>query len=111
MKRDVETEKKYLRSFVDRRGDVNLMNRLDESNVSDVKIHQPGVLLVKHISPRGSVVLPLGFMFATGLAVLTCLIFDGGSKVLSRDENIEEALDLPVLVTIPRVSNRRALVR
>ena len=55
--------------------------------------------------------LPLGVMLATGLAVLTCLIFGNGAKVLSRDENIEEALELPVLITIPRVSNRRALVR
>ena len=111
LKRTVEIEKKYLASFVDRRGDVHLMNRLDESNVSDVKVHQEGVLWVKAVSPRGSIVLPLGMMLATGLAVLTCLIFDSSAKVLSRDENIEEALDLPVLVTIPRVSNRRALVR
>ncbi len=111
LKRKVEVEKSYLSSFVSRRGDVNLMNRLDESKVSDVAIHQPGVLWVKHVSPRGSIVLPLGVMLATGLAVLTCLIFGNGAKVLSRDENIEEALELPVLITIPRVSNRRALVR
>ena len=111
LKRTVEIEKKYLASFVDRRGDVHLMSRLDDSKLSDVRVHQEGVLWVKAVSPRGSIVLPLGAMLATGLAVLTCLIFDSSSKVLSRDENIEEALDLPVLVTIPRVSNRRALVR
>ena len=64
LKRKVEVEKSYLSSFVSRRGDVNLMNRLDESKVSDVAVHQAGVLWVKHVSPRGSIV-PVSYTHLT----------------------------------------------
>ncbi len=44
--------------------------------VSDVVVSQPAVLMLKHVSPRGSIILPLVAIFATGVAIVMALVTD-----------------------------------
>ncbi len=111
LKRELSVEHRYLETFIEKYGDLSVINRLDEKMVSDIIVQQAGTLLLKHASPKGSILLPLGLVLATLLSVLTALIFDH-SKLLSNDEDeVEEVLDIPVLITLPRVASRRAMVR
>lgn len=111
LKRNLAVELDYLNTVIDKRGDVALINRLDELKVSDVVVQQEGSLLPKHASPKGSILLPMGLVLATLLSFLTAIVFDR-TQLLSNDvEEVEEVLDLPVLITLPRVANRRSMVR
>jgi uncharacterized protein involved in exopolysaccharide biosynthesis len=111
LKRNLSIEQKYLDTFIDKYGDISVINRLDERMVSDIMVQQPGTLLLKHVSPKGSILLPLGVVLATVLSLLTALVFDRSDLLSGNEERVEEVLDLPVLITLPRVANRRAMVR
>lgn len=112
LKQNLNIEQQYLAEFVNKQGDVSVISKLDKQNVSDIVIQQAGTLGLKHVSPKGSILLPLGLVMAVALSVLTALGFEGRSQLLlQNEEEVEEVLDLPVLITLPRVANRRAMVR
>lgn len=86
---------------------------LHNNNASskEVVIAQPANFLVKHVSPRGSYVLPLGLVLAGMLATATALYFE--RDLLSgslRDEEVEEILQMPVLISLPKVSSQKQMV-
>lgn len=111
LKRNVAIEQRYLDTFIEKYGDLSVINRLDEKKVSDITIQQTATLLPKHASPKGSILIPLGLVLATVLSILTALVSDQPGKLAHNEEEVEEILDLPVLITLPRVANRRAMVR
>ena len=111
LKRNVAIEQRYLDTFIEKYGDLSVINRLDEKKVSDITIQQTATLLPKHVSPKGSILIPLGLVLATVLSILTALVSDRSGKLAHNEEEVEEILDLPVLITLPRVANRRAMVR
>ncbi|MDB4777926.1 hypothetical protein OAG68_00555 [bacterium] len=111
LKRELSIEHRYLETYIEKYGDLSVINRLDEKMVSDIVVQQVGTLLLKHASPKGSILLPLGMVLATMLSVLTALVFDRSKLSSTDEEEVEEVLDIPVLITLPRVANRRAMVR
>lgn len=111
LKRNLAIEQRYLNTFIEKYGDLSVINRLDEQMVSDITIQQAGTLFLKHVSPKGSILLPLGMVLATVLSILTAIFLDSNGKSAQNEDDVEEILDLPVLVTLPRVANRRAMVR
>lgn len=111
LKRNLAIEQRYLDTFIEKYGDLSVINRLDEQMVSDITIQQAATLLLKHASPKGSILLPLGLVLATVLSILAALIADRSGASAQNEDDVEEILDLPVLITLPRVANRRALVR
>lgn len=111
LKRELAIEQKYLDTFIEKYGDLSVINRLDEQMVSDIIVQQSGTLLPKHVSPKGSILIPLGFVLATMASLLTSLVFDRSKRLPKDEEEVEDVLGLPVLITLPRVASRRAMVR
>ena len=109
--RDVATAKQFLGNYVTKRGEAYINDQLDRSNISDVVIAQKGSLILKKSSPRGSILLPIGAILATFVSLAACMWSDR-KKYLETPVScdIEEVLDLPILVTIPRVHASRLLM-
>lgn len=76
---------------------------LDEVNIANLSV-QPATLILKHVSPRGSIVLPLGAIAAAGIAVALAIYRERSCPLTSPREIVERQLDLPVLMSVPRVA-------
>ena len=84
---------------------------LDDSKISSIVIVQDPSIVVKPISPKASVFLPLGALMGllTGLAV--ALFYERNHLSASLNEGeVEQILEMPVLVTLPRVYSSRNMV-
>ncbi|MDB2686567.1 hypothetical protein N9Y42_05100 [Mariniblastus sp.] len=109
--RKISVAEQYLAIYIRPRGESKAMGALDASNISDVKVAQDPTLTLKHVNPKASLVLPMGFICGLLAALGTSLFFDRNhlSATLNESE-VEEVLDLPVLVTLPRVYSSRNMV-
>lgn len=109
--RDVEICRQYLAIYTQKRGEAKGLSLLDDRNISDVVVAQEPNFMVKHVSPKGSLVIPFGFLAGLLAALATSLFFDRNR--LNPDLNeaeVEKVLNLPVLVTLPRVYSSRNMV-
>ncbi len=111
LQRNVDIARDYLALFTQKRGEAQVLDDMDKMSLSEVVVAQPGNFVMKKISPKGSVVLPMGFLVALLTSLLTALFFDRNhlSAALGEEE-VEQILDLPVLVTLPRVYSSRNMV-
>lgn len=60
LERKVEVARQYLSNYTHKRGELMLMSKLDAREVSDLAVAQEASLGLKHISPKGSIVLQMG---------------------------------------------------
>ena len=111
LQRDVDIARQELAIYSQRRGEAKAMSIMDKRGISDIVVAQQPTLNVKHISPKGSLFLPLGAMLGLFAAFAATLFFERNhlSPTLSESE-IEQVLELPVLVTLPRVYSSRNMV-
>lgn len=109
--RKVSIAEQYLAIYTRPRGESKAMGALDAKNISDVKVAQRPTLTLKHVNPKASLVLPIGFVCGLLAAAGTALFFDRNHLSATLNESdVEHALDLPVLVTLPRVYSSRNMV-
>ena len=109
--RKITIAEQYLAIYTRPRGESKAMGALDARNISDVKVAQNPTLTLKHVNPKASLVLPMGFVCGLLAALGTSLFFDRNhlSATLNESE-VEQVLDLPVLITLPRVYSSRNMV-
>jgi capsular polysaccharide biosynthesis protein len=81
---------------------------METDRISNVKIAQSASLRHKPVSPRKAIVLALGFFISVVCSVAIALLLESQDRSLKSREEIEEQLSLPVLMSIPRISNQRA---
>ncbi|MEM7455860.1 MAG: hypothetical protein AAF456_16015 [Planctomycetota bacterium] len=108
LQRNIDVQRDYISIFQRKRGESKA---LDEFDIDPLVVFQPATLVVKHVSPRGSIIAPLGVMLALLCALGTALYYERNhlSGTLGEDE-VEQILELPVLVTLPRVYSSRNMV-
>lgn len=111
MQREIEIANRDLFVFSPKRGEARIMSALDLQSISGLTTHVDATLRVKHISPRGSLIIPLGFI-AGLLAALGVVLFLERNHLSGtfNEGEVEQILDLPVLVTLPRVYSSRNMV-
>lgn len=109
--RDVDIARQELGIYSQKRGEAKAMSIMDKRGISDIAVLQSPTLNVKHISPKGSLILPLGAMMGLMAALAAALYFERNhlSPTLNESE-IEQVLELPVLVSLPRVYSSRNMV-
>jgi uncharacterized protein involved in exopolysaccharide biosynthesis len=111
LQRDVDIARQELGIYSQRRGEAKAMSIMDQRGISDIVIAQEPTLNVKHVSPKGSLFLPFGAMLGLVCAIAASLFFERNHLNPSLNEGeIEDILDLPVLVTLPRVYSSRNMV-
>ena len=109
--RDVEICRQYLAIYTQKRGEAKGLSLLDDRNISDVVVAQEPNYMVKHVSPKGSLIIPFGFLLGLFTALATSLFFDRNHLNPDLNESeVEKVLNLPVLVTLPRVYSSRNMV-
>ena len=109
--RDVEICRQYLAIYTQKRGEAKGMSLLDDRNISDVVVAQEPNFMVKHVSPKGSLIIPFGFLMGLLAALTSALFFDRNHLNTDLNEGeVEQVLNLPVLVTLPRVYSSRNMV-
>ena len=111
LQRNVDLANQFLGNYRTKLGEARVLDQLDKDDITDLVVAQNGTRVVKHISPRGSILLPCGLIAALLTALATALFFERNrlSAGLSEAE-VEQILDLPVLVTLPRVYSSRNMV-
>ena len=84
---------------------------LDNSNLSTLVVAQQPSFILKHASPRGTLFLPIAMILGTlaGLGVAMFCERNHLSPSLNEVE-VEQFLEMPVLVTLPRVYSSRNMV-
>ncbi len=111
LKREMSLAKQEMDIYIRKRTESAVIEELNKKRISNVVVAQDANLMVKHVSPRGSVFIPLGAMLSTLCAIGTALYFEKDllSGHLSEDE-LEQILEIPVLVSLPRVQSQRNMV-
>ena len=85
--------------------------KLNESQLSSVVVIQAPNWVVKPISPRASMFLPLGAVMGVLAGLGIALFFERNHLSASLNEGeVEQILEMPVLVTLPRVYSSRNMV-
>jgi len=111
LERNIEIASRDLFIYSQKRGEAQAMAALDDRNFSDLKVLLEPNFRVKHISPRGSLIIPFGFLCGMLAALLTALFFERNHLSASLNEGeVEQAIGLPILVTLPRVYSSRNMV-
>ena len=112
LQRDIDIARRHLDLYIQKQGEVQVLDQLDRESISDVVVVQPAMLIVKPVSPKASIVLPAGFVCSLLFGTVVSL-FRGYRLNQKKSEQtlIEQKLELPVLVTLPRVASRRAVIR
>lgn len=112
LQREIDINRSHLAIYSQKLGEAKVHDQLDHQALSAVVVSQPAVYMVKHVSPRGSIVLPAGALLSGFLATVACLASvrreDGRSRSQAAAEQI---LGAPVVASIPRVANRGQMVR
>ena len=111
LRRDLQIASQEMEIYIRKRTESSVIDDLNEQSVSDVVVAQNANLVVKHVSPKGSIFIPLGAIFASLCAIGTALYFEkdllGGH--LSEDD-LEQILEIPILVTLPTVTLHRQMI-
>ena len=97
--------------FKDKGIEAMAKKELDDSKLSSIVVVQRPSLVVKHISPKASMFLPLGALMGVMLGLAVALFFERNHLSASLNEGeVEQILEMPVLVSLPRVYSSRNMV-
>ncbi|HMO12523.1 MAG TPA: hypothetical protein PKD64_02945 [Pirellulaceae bacterium] len=112
LERDVEVRRAYLDTYAKKRGEATILDQLDEEKISNLVV-TPASLMLRHVSPRGSIVLPVGALFALFVATVSCFLTHRTRQqaIVERPEDLEQEFALPVLISLPRVPATSTSVR
>jgi uncharacterized protein involved in exopolysaccharide biosynthesis len=110
LQRDVDVKTSAFQVYASKRAEAEVLRELNRQSISNVKVWQPAQLILKHVSPRGGVLLPLGIAFALLTATMVGLIAESRKRKKLEVREIEERIDLPVLVEIPRMASSLTLL-
>lgn len=112
--RDLEREVQLLetsyRSYAEKLEQARIDDALEQERISNVNIVQPASYEPKPVKPQRALILALGLAAAMFGAVGLALVADHIDGSLRSCDDVEQQLELPVLLAVPRVSGRGALL-
>lgn len=107
----VDTARQEWELFKNKGIEAMASGKLDESQLSSVVVIQAPNWVVKPISPKASMFLPLGAVMGVLAGLGVALFFERNHLSASLNEGeVEQILEMPVLVTLPRVYSSRNMV-
>jgi len=108
LQQDVDIAKANYAAYADKLEQSRMHHELETDRISNVKIAQNATLQRKPASPQPGLVLVLGCFIAAVCSVGLTLVLESQDRSLSSRDEIEQQFSLPVLMSIPRVSQQRA---
>ncbi len=110
LERRVELLRTNYRTYADKMEQARIAQALDEEQVTNLKLVQPASFVAKAVSPKAGVILFLGLFVATFGSLGTALLCEFFDQSLKTPQQVEAALDLPVLLSIPYVKRQSILL-
>ena len=108
---NVNTARQKWELFKNKGIEAMASGKLNESQLSSVVVIQAPNWVVKPISPKASMFLPLGAVMGVMAGLGVALFFERNHLSASLNEGeVEQILEMPVLVTLPRVYSSRNMV-
>lgn len=107
----VETARQEWELFKNKGIEAMATGKLDESPLSSVVVVQSPNWVLKPVSPKASIFLPLGAILSVLAGLAVALFLERNHLSASLNEgDVEQILGMPVLVTLPRVYSSRNMV-
>ena len=111
LQRQINDTRKDREMYVNKGREALASLSLDNSNLSTLVVAQQPTFVLKHASPRGSLFLPIGLLLGGLAGLATAMFFERNHLSPSLNEvEVEQILEMPVLVTLPRVYSSRNMV-
>jgi uncharacterized protein involved in exopolysaccharide biosynthesis len=85
-------------------------NALQNERITNVNVIQPASLVASPVSPHKAAVLAVGILSGLVLAIGAALLAEHLDPTLKTPAEVEDRLALPVLMAIPRVSQRHTVL-
>lgn len=115
LQREIDIARRQLQLYIEKQGEAQILDQLDQERISDVVVAQPAVLMVKHVSPNPIIILPACTLLGFALGCLGALIREWplrGSSPTSNAVAQRSQLDsIPVLAELPEVELTNAGAR
>jgi uncharacterized protein involved in exopolysaccharide biosynthesis len=102
--RQVDLLEANYRTYAEKLEQARIDQQLDSEQISNVAVIQPATYVAKVASPNRPLVAGLGAILAVAGSVLICMLADYHDHSLKTADDVEKSLDLPVLMSIPRLS-------
>jgi capsular exopolysaccharide synthesis family protein len=109
LKREISTQELNYRKYSENLEQARIDHALEGERISNISVVQPATLPVKPIRPRKLLNLALGFFLGILGAIVLAIFSEYLDHSLKTPEEAEEKLQLPTLVSIPRVRGVRAM--
>jgi len=110
LQREVDLAESNYREYAQKLEQSRIDEEIQQEHISNISIMQPATFTAKAHSPRGSYVLLGGLMISLLGAFAVALIAEQLTPAISTVQDVEQSLDLPVFVSLPRVSRRNVLL-
>jgi len=111
LQRKIGDLKKDRDMYVSKGREAIAMLSLDQSNLSTLVVAQQPTFILKHASPKGSLFLPIALLLGTLAGFATAMFYERNHLSPSLNEvDVEQILEMPILVTLPRVFSSRNMV-
>lgn len=101
--RQVDLLETNYRTYSEKLELARIDQQLEMEQISNVSTIQPATYVAKAASPNRPLVASLGLILAVAGSVLICLLADYNDRSLKTPDDIERHLDLPVIMSIPRL--------
>ena len=111
LQRNADLAEANYRTYANKLEESRMFGALEAERISNVKVVQPATYVSKPVSPRLGLSLAAGFVMATVGAFLVALLAEGLDRSLKTPDQIEQQLQLPVLLSVPRMTAERVLMR
>jgi uncharacterized protein involved in exopolysaccharide biosynthesis len=92
------------RNYVNNREQARIDRELEQDRISNTNVLQPATYSAKPSSPKVRLTLFLGFVLAMISALLAAAIAEYLDRSLKTPGEIERSLNVPVLLSVPRIS-------
>ncbi len=111
LQRKINDTRKDREMYVSKGREALASLSLDKSNLSTLVVAQQPTFILKHASPRGSLFLPIAVLLGGLAGLATAMFYERNHLSPSLNEaEVEQILEMPVLVTLPRVYSSRNMV-
>ena len=111
LQRKIGDSRKDREMYADKGRESMASLSLDKSNLSTLVVAQQPSFILKHASPRGTLFLPIAMILGTLAGLGTAMFCERNHLSPSLNEvEVEQFLEMPVLVTLPRVYSSRNMV-
>jgi uncharacterized protein involved in exopolysaccharide biosynthesis len=110
LEQEVALCKANFMTYSEKSEQTRIDNALQNERITNVNVIQPASLIESPVSPHKTAVLAIGLLSGLVLGVGAALLAEHLDPTLKSRADVEHRLSLPVLVAIPRVSQRHAIL-